>query len=187
MWRRRLKSEFVLLRCLLPRIEVTSYETFEDGLGLCQYSNMSLSAVGSHHVVLFVSKALAKQTFSHSTFLTYYLHHTTMVRLYLIQRVQCTVITLYRHVMKRKRSPCSIASAKPKRLSWASVPVETNGPRWPAHVKACVNVNAGEVKYYARSAERCPRSRMVRTPYVSAQHSSPTPLAHDPPPTSGIE
>lgn len=84
--------------------------------------------------------------------------------------------------MKRRRSPCSIASARHKRLSWVSVPVETNGPRWPAHVEACVNANAGEVKSYARSVEKCPKSRMVCIPptfWFSAR------LQH--PPTSGIE
>lgn len=33
--------------------------------------------------------------------------------------------------------------------------------------KACVNVSAGEQKSYARSVERCPRSRTVRFPLIS--------------------
>jgi hypothetical protein len=146
-WRRRSKSELVLLRCHLPRIEATSYK-----------HKAFLS-----HVGLFVSKALAKQTYH----IFHYHHHGTPISRFETSRLPNDLF--YRPVMKKRRSPCSIASAKPKRQSWASAPVETNAPKWPAHAKACANANAGEAKSSARSAERCPKSRTVRPSLVFAR------------------
>ena len=119
---------------------------------------------------MFVSKALAKQSIP-NIFLHYH-HHGMLVSRFEISRLSDD---LCRRVMKKRRSPCSIASAKPKRQSWASALAETNVPRWPAHVKACVNANAGEAKSSARSAERCPRSRTVRPLSFTRVH----PAEHD--------
>ena len=52
-----------------------------------------------------------------------------------------------RHVIKRKLSPCSIAFARRKLRSLASVREATVDRGWRVPVRAYENVNDGEVKY----------------------------------------
>ena len=73
------------------------------------------------------------------------------------------VVFLYRLAMKRKHSRCCIASVKRRLLSSASAPAQTAGLRWPAHAKACANVNDGAAKFCARLVERFLRYKIVRS------------------------
>ena len=64
--------------------------------------------------------------------------------------------------MRKRHSLCFTAFAKPKPQSWVLGREVTGDPAWQAPVKAFESVNAGVVRFYERSVERCPKFRTVR-------------------------
>ena len=64
--------------------------------------------------------------------------------------------------MRKRHSLCFTAFAKPKPQNWVLEREVTGDPAWQAPVKAFESVNAGVVRFYERSVERCPKFRTVR-------------------------
>src|SRR6267142_2810733 len=83
--------------------------------------------------------------------------------------------------MKKRRSQCSIASAKPKRPSSVLGLGAIGAHAWRAHVRACASASGGEERFCAKSVGKCRRYKMVCTPAVLVEICRP----HFPP-TAGL-
>lgn len=68
--------------------------------------------------------------------------------------------------MKKRRSPCSTASVKPRPQSLVLGPGATDAHVWQALVRAYANASGGEERSCAKSVGKCRRSKMVRIPTV---------------------
>lgn len=75
--------------------------------------------------------------------------------------------------MRKKHNLCCTVSERPRPLSLGLEQGGTGGPRWPAHVRVCENVNVGEVKYYEKLVGKYPKSKTV------CFASLPSPLSVD--------
>jgi len=63
--------------------------------------------------------------------------------------------------MRKKRSPCSTASAKLRRQSLDLEPGAIGARAWQVHVRAYVNASDGEEKYCAKLVGKCRRYKTV--------------------------
>lgn len=63
--------------------------------------------------------------------------------------------------MRKRRNPCSTASARPRRRNWVSGRGATADHAWRVPARACETANAGGERFCARSAARCRKSRTV--------------------------
>lgn len=71
--------------------------------------------------------------------------------------------------MRKRRSLCSIASVKPKQQSLVLERGVIGAHAWQVRARACANVSDGEERSYAKSVEKCRRSKTVRVPHSLAQ------------------